>query len=122
MSLGLGLGGGYWFERSPQFDFHLSAREHLGKNISAGLRVGVVLNTSYSATVGVPLDLMLRFHLSRLYIDAFGGPAFLFGATDFLRGKAGIGFGLLAQNFSVGVEAGWLQPSAFLLLRLGFTL
>lgn len=122
MSLGLGLGGGYWFAGSPEFDFHISARERLGEHVSAGLRAGVLFNTASPAVVGAPIDVVVRFHITRLYIDGFGGPTFLFGGNTFLAGRAGIGIGLWAKHFSVGVEVGWLQPSAFMLLRLGFTL
>ena len=125
VGLELGLNGGYWFRKSPQFGVTFGAGEHLGKNVSVNVRAGLLINTYFSGAaseLGVPVDAVLRFHIQRMYIEAVGGPWFLFGPLDFLRAHFAIGFGAYLRSFSFGIEAGWLQNEALLLARFGFHL
>ena len=122
VSIGLDLGGGYWFEDAAQFDFHFKVQFALGKVVSVGFRPGILLNVRPAVEVGVPIDAYFRFHVSRLYFDLLGGLAILFGNPLPLRAHAAAGMGVFfGRNFSLGFEGGWLQSGAQLLLRFSFT-
>jgi hypothetical protein len=122
VSLGVDLGGGYWFEGAPQFDLHFRLQFALGRVVSIGVRPGVLLNVRPAVELGVPVDVYFRFHVSRLYFDVLGGLAILFGNTYPLRAHAAVGMGfVVCPGFSLGLEAGYLQNSAQLLARFAFT-
>ncbi len=121
VTLGLDLGGGYWFENAAQFDFHFKVQFALGKVVSIGFRPGILLNVRPAVEVGVPVDAYLRFHVSRLYFDLMGGLAILFGNPQFLRAHAAVGMGVFfGKGFSIGFEGGYLQNAAQLLARFSF--
>jgi hypothetical protein len=121
VTLGLDLGGGYWFEGAAQFDFHFKVQFALGKVVSFGIRPGILLNVRPGVEVGLPVDVYFRFHVSRLYFDVLGGLAILFGNPQFLRAHAGVGMGVtIAKGFAIGFEGGYLMNSANVLLRLSF--
>ncbi len=122
VSLGVDLGGGYWFEGAAQFDLHFRVQFALGRVVSIGVRPGVLLNVRPEVELGVPVDAYLRFHVSRLYFDLLGGLAILFGNPLPLRAHAAVGMGVfVASGFAIGLEAGWLQNAAQLLVRFSFT-
>ena len=121
VTLGLDLGGGYWFEGAAQFDFHFKVQFALGKVVSFGIRPGILMNVRPGVEIGLPVDVYFRFHVSRLYFDVLGGIAILFGNTQPFRAHAGVGMGVfIAKGFSIGFEGGYLMNSANVLLRLQF--
>ena len=121
VTLGLDIGGGYWFNYAPQFDFHVKVQFALGKVVSVGFRPGILLNVRPAVEVGVPVDAYFRFHVSRLYFDIMGGLAVLFGNPLPLRAHAAAGMGVnIAKGFAIGFEAGWLQDGAQILARFSF--
>jgi hypothetical protein len=122
VSLGLDLGGGYWFiENAAQFDFHFKVQFRLGSVVSVGFRPGILLNVRPTVEVGVPIDAYFRFHVSRLYFDLLGGLAILFGNPAPLRAHAGVGMGVtIYKGLQLGVEGGYLMNGAQLLARFSF--
>lgn len=121
LSLGLDLGGGYWFEGAAQFDFHFKVQVNLGSVVSVGLRPGIMLNIRPGAEVGVPVDGYVRFHVSRLYFDIMGGLAILFGNAQPFRAHAAAGIGVtIYKGLQLGFEGGYLMNGAQLLARLSF--
>ncbi len=121
VTLGLDLGGGYWFEGAAQFDFHFKVQFALGRVVSFGIRPGIMLNVRPGAEIGLPVDVYFRFHVSRLYFDILGGLTILFGNPQPFRAHAGVGMGVKnAKGFAIGFEGGYLMNSANVLLRLSF--
>lgn len=122
VSVGINLGGGYWFLNTAQFDLHLRVEFSLGKVVSLGLRPGLLLNVRPAVEVGLPVDAYIRFKVSRLYFDVLGGIAVLFGNPLPLRAHVAGGMGVfVVRGFSIGLEAGWLQDGAQILARFAFT-
>lgn len=122
VSVGIDLGGGFWFANTGQLDFHVRVDQRLGKYVSIGVRPGVLMNFGGPVQFGVPVDALVRFHIPHVYFDLMGGLAILFGDAAPLRGHAAVGFGVpFAKHWSVGFEAGWLQNGAQLLARFSFT-
>jgi len=118
----LRLGGDYLLDGGPGvFSFQLGLEKPLGRVVTVGGRFGGLLTTS-PTTGGVPIDVFLRFRLSRIYVEGLGGP-WIFFQGDSLRGHAAVGFGMLARNFEFGGEIGYLSPSRTQLgVRLAFRL
>lgn len=114
--------GGVWFApAAPQFQVTLAVHQPLGSVVALGLRSGVALNLwGGPPQVAIPIDVMLRFRIKRIFLEPLGGPWFLLGDTSFLRAHAGMAIGVLFGSFELSVEAGWLQPSALLLARFSF--
>lgn len=122
ISVGIDLGGGYWFYNTAQFDLHLRVEFSLHRVVAIGLRPGLLLNVRPAVEVGVPVDAYVRFKVSRVYFDVLGGLAILFGNPLPLRAHVAGGIGVFViKGFSIGVEAGWLQDGAQILGRLAFT-
>ncbi len=121
VSVGLDLGGGYWFQDTAQFDFHFRVQFPLGKVVAVGFRPGILLNVRPAVEVGLPVDAYFRFHVSRLYFDVLGGLAVLFGNPLPLRAHVAAGMGVtVVSGFKIGFEAGWLQDGAQILARFSF--
>jgi len=116
--LTLGVGADYWLERSGTFELTFKADTALARRLTLGGRFGAMFATR-SNTVGVPLDLQLRFRFSRGYLEGSVGPWLLFNG-DLLRARAAFGFGLFASGLELGMEVGWLDPAAMVGLRLGY--
>jgi hypothetical protein len=87
------------------------------RHFTVGGRGGLILEAP-PASVALPLDLRLRAHLGRWYVDALGGPWFGFRQGNALRLHAGLGFGLVIRDFTFGLELGWLDRSAMAGVRL----
>lgn len=122
VSVGMDLGGGYWFENAAQFDLHFKVQLNLGEVVSLGFRPGILLNVRPAVEVGVPLDAYLRFRVSRVYFDLLGGLGILFGNPLPLRAHVAAGMGVFVyKGLALGVEGGWLQNGAQLLGRISFT-
>jgi hypothetical protein len=116
----LGVGAHYWFERSGLFDLTLSVDGIIVGPLYIGGRVGGMLRVEPTKAI-IPIDLMIGVLLVRglIYIEAVGGPWIAIDHTDVLRGHGGVGFGFIKGLFWIGIEAGYLEPSAILGARLG---
>ncbi|MDX2009177.1 MAG: hypothetical protein SFW67_03250 [Myxococcaceae bacterium] len=118
------VAGGYWFAGTPQFQGRLGINQQLTKfgtssRLVLGLNAGVFWNTA-GTRIGIPVDLTLALHVSRVFFAVVGGPWFHFNDNDVLRAHLGGEFGVtFGRIFSVSIEAGWLQPAPLLLGRLG---
>ncbi|MFN0062790.1 MAG: hypothetical protein ACKVPX_09755 [Myxococcaceae bacterium] len=114
------LGADYWLTQQGIFSFTASLRAPIvPRQFSVGARFGGMFLTP--TTGGIPVDLHLRLDISEFYLDGLVGPWFLF-TTAPVRVHAGGGFGWQRGIIMVGLEAGWLAPSALLGLRVGFRL
>jgi hypothetical protein len=123
-SVSLGLGADYLFDpQDGAFELTLAADTPIARRLSLGGRFGLGFFTGPDR-VGVPLDLRLRARLHRVYVDGLIGPWIVFTDSDALKFHAGVGFGLLARNVSLGVELGYLtRPSTGMLgVRVAFPL
>jgi hypothetical protein len=116
----LRLGGDYLLDGGPGiFSLALGVESFLGRRVSVGGRFGGLLTTSPTSG-GVPLDVMLRLRLNRVYLEGLGGP-WIFFSGDALRAHAAFGFGLLTRDVEFGAEVGFLSPSRTQLgLRVAF--
>jgi hypothetical protein len=122
--LSLGLGADYWVDPEVgAFQLTLAVDRPLARRVTAAARVGLLV-TSGPNDVAVPIDLRLRMwtRRSRLYFEGLVGPWLFFDGDDWLRAHVGLGLGILSKSMSLGVEVGWLDPSAILGIRLGFRL
>jgi hypothetical protein len=117
-SVRLGLGADYWLAQGAEFNLTLAIDTPLARNIHIGGRFGALV-TAGPNNFGVPIDLELRAYLGRIYVEGLVGPWLMFGG-DFLRAHAAFGFGLLAGQFSFGLEIGYLSPAAIGGLKVAF--
>jgi hypothetical protein len=121
-SVGVDLGGGYWFDNAGQVDLHVRVDQRLGRYVSIGIRPGLLLDLGGQVEVGVPIDAVFRFHIPHVYFDVMGGLAVLLGNAAPLRAHLAAGLGVpFARYWAVGIEAGWLQSGAQLLARFSVT-
>lgn len=117
-----GLGASYWLDQeSALFDFTLGLEGRIARPVSAGARFGVALITEGN-DLAIPLDLTLRFHPggAPIYLEGLVGPWIVLGRGDALRVHAAFGFGFERQGFSIGLEAGYLDPSPIIGVKLGY--
>lgn len=120
-SVQLGLGADYWFDPEVgALQVTLAVDRPLAKRTTIGGRFGLLL-TSGPNDVAVPIDLRLRIRGRQLYFDGLVGPWIFFG-DDPLRIHAALGFGILSGGMSLGLEVGWVDPSAIAGIRLAFRL
>lgn len=118
--LELGLGADWLVDpEDGALQLTLAADRALGRNVSVGARVGVLVTTD-PTRVGAPVDVRLRIHGHRLYVEGLLGPWFIFNSGDTLRFHGGIGVGLFAGGLSFGLEAGFLDRTGIVGLRVGF--
>jgi hypothetical protein len=103
------------------FQLTLGGDSRLNPHLSWGGRVGLLVLTG-PGRVGVPIDVRLRGHFGRIYVEGLVGPWVVFNDQDALRFHAGIGFGLATRSFDVGLEVGYLDPTSMVGLRLAFPL
>jgi hypothetical protein len=114
----LGVGGDYIVDpQLGEFQLTLAANRALGRILSVGVRAGALL-TSSPTHVGAPIDFRLRIHGARFYVEGLVGPWFLFGTNDTFRIHGGIGVGLRTGGVTIGLEAGALDTSGIIGLRL----
>ncbi len=115
----LGLGADYLTDDHGIFQLTLSGDTPLARGLTVGGRVGALLESG--PFLGAPLDLFLRIHLGRIYVDGLVGPWFFFAGPDAVRLHGGLGFGLLTRGFNFGLEVGGLSAGGGLIgLRLAF--
>lgn len=121
VSYRLGLGADYWFEQTGIFSLTLGIYQPVMHRFAVGGRFGLGLVTSPS-TVNMPLDMVLRFGLGRMYyLEGVVGPWIFFRGTT-VRAHVGGGFGVDIGKLSIGAELAYLDPNAILGIRLGFPL
>jgi|GraSoi2013_100cm_1033763.scaffolds.fasta_scaffold66602_2 hypothetical protein len=115
----LGIGADYLTDNNGILQLTLSGDTPLARAITVGGRVGALLESG--PFLGAPLDVFLRIHLGRIYVDGLIGPWFFFAGPDAVRLHGGLGFGLLTRGFNFGLEVGGLSASGGLVgLRLAF--
>ncbi len=115
----IGLGADYHLAGQGIFQLTLDVDTPLARHLSVGGRFGAMLSST-PTTFGVPLDLYLRLRIRRIYVQGLVGPWIFFGGPS-VRVHAAFGFGLEAGGgLSVGLEVGWLDPSAIIGLRLAW--
>lgn len=82
------------------------------RNISVGGRIGA-LATINPMIWGLPMDVVLDYHIHHFYFEMLGGAWILFpGAGADIHGHIGGGVGILGRGFAIGPEVGWLGPNA----------
>jgi hypothetical protein len=119
-SLSFGLGADWLLDpETGAFQLTFAADRWIARNTSFGARFGALF-LSDPGRVGVPIDARLRFRVSRLYVEGLVGPWIVFDSDDAFRFHAGVGFGLASRSFQVGLEIGYLDPTATVGLRLAF--
>ena len=118
----LGLGADWLSSpKTGAFQLTLAGESWIGRHLSWGGRVGVLALTDPSR-FGVPIDLRLRGHFGRIYVEGLVGPWLVFHDGDALRFHGAIGFGLESRSVRVGLEVGYLDPTSVVGLRLAFPL
>ena len=121
-SVALGLGADYLLDPEVgEFQLTLAVATPLARHLSVGARFGAML-LSEPSRVGVPIDVKLRVRMDRLYVEGLAGPWIVFDDDDALKLHAGVGFGLLTGGMSLGLEVGYLDPTAMVGVRLAFPL
>jgi hypothetical protein len=118
------VAGGSWFNGSPPLQARLGVHQQLAKigerfRLVLGLDAGLLVHT-VGGRLGIPVDLTLALHVSRVFLAVVGGPWFHVNDGEVLRAHVGGEFGVtFGKVSSVSVEAGWLQPAPLLLGRFG---
>jgi hypothetical protein len=116
----LTLGADYQIDSGPFFHLTGAVDFVFVGPLSIGARFGALLATQAN-TLGIPLDLSLRFRPGRtpLYLELLGGP-WIFLEGDAFRGHGAFGFGYQGRSVSFGLEVGYLEPRPHVGLRLGW--
>jgi hypothetical protein len=121
-SIELGLGADWMV--SPEdgaFQLTLAGDQRINQHLSWGGRVGLLVLTD-PTRLGVPIDVRLRGHFGRIYVEGLVGPWLVFNDSDTLRFHGAVGFGLVTRHVNVGLEVGFLDPTSMVGLRLAFPL
>jgi hypothetical protein len=115
-----GLGADYLTDPSAAaFELVLAADTRVARGLTVGGRIGALLATG-GIGPGVPIDARLRLRLDRLYVDGLVGPWVFFGDGDSVRLHAAIGFGVVRRGVQLGLEVGWVDPSAMVGVRVAW--
>jgi len=116
----LALGGDYQIDTGALFHLTGAVDFVFVGPLAIGTRFGVLLATPPN-TLGIPLDLNLRFKPRRvpIYLELLGGP-WLFFEGDVFRAHAAFGFGYQGRSIYFGLEVGYLEPKPHIGLRLGW--
>lgn len=119
-SLRFGLGADYWFDQGAAFQFNLGVETHLAGPLHLGGRFGVSLLPGLD-TLGIPIDMVLRFELTRrFYLEGLVGPWLVIDSGQLLRAHAAFAFGVKSGALSFGLEVGYATPEPTLGVRLGY--
>ena len=119
-TLQLGLGADWLIDpETGAFQLTFAADRRIARSVSFGGRFGALF-LSDPGRVGVPIDARLRPRVDRLYLEGLMGPWIVFDSDDALRFHAGVGFGLYASGFQLGLELGYLDPTSTVGVRLAF--
>ncbi len=116
-----GLGADYLFDdEAGDFMGFIALDTSLVPRLTLGARFGMVLESDPSR-FGIPLDARLRLRIRRLYLEGLAGGWLFFKGDDNFRFHAAGGAGLtIARAVRMGLEVGYLDPSAMVGLRLAF--
>ncbi len=119
----IGLGADWLTDPSVgALELTLAADRPVARGLAIGGRIGALLATD-GVGPGVPIDLRLRLRGERLYVDGLVGPWVFFDDGDAVRLHAALGFGLLQRGgLSVGLEVGWVNPTATVGIRLAWAI
>ena len=120
-SVNLGLGAD-WIEGGVgELNLTLGADTSLARNLSLGGRAGAAFFED-SHHLGIPMDLLLKLRIQRIYFEGLVGPWMLIDSGDLLRVHGAFGFGLESGSLAFGLEVGRLDRATLLGLRLAFRL
>jgi hypothetical protein len=115
-----GLGADYLLDPEVgAFQLTLAAENPYGRHLRLGVRFGAML-LSDPTRVGVPIDGRLRIRVQRLYLEGLVGPWIVFDDDEPLKLHAGVGFGILSRGVQLGLELGYLDPTAMIGVRVAF--
>jgi hypothetical protein len=116
----LGLGADYLLDPEiGEFQLTLAAESRFGRHVRLGARFGAML-LSDPSRIGVPIDARLRIRVQRLYVEGLVGPWIVFDDDESLKLHAGFGFGVLSRGVQLGLELGYLDPTAMIGVRVAF--
>jgi len=116
----VGLGADYLTDPSAgTLQLTLAADTGLARNLTAGVRIGVLFGTE-GIGPAVPIDARLRFYVKGLYVDGLVGPWIFFGDDQAVRLHAAIGFGIARRGWQLGLEVGYVDPSAAVGVRVAW--
>jgi hypothetical protein len=119
-SVALGLGADYLVDPSQgAFQLTLAADTPLARHLSVGARFGAML-VSGPSRLGVPIDARLRIHMERVYLEGLVGPWIVTKEDPAVRFHGAVGFGVVSRGLQLGLEVGYLDPSAMIGVRLAF--
>lgn len=119
-SVQLGLGADWLLDpEDGAFQLTFAVDQRLARRVTFGARFGALFLTD-PTRIGVPIDARLRFRLNRLYLEGLVGPWIVFDDDDGLRFHGAVGFGVLNRSFQLGMELGYLDPTATIGVRLAF--
>jgi hypothetical protein len=113
--------GADWFTVPQDGGLMLSMASDTGlaQHLTAGGRIGALLGTGSIGPV-VAVDGRLRFEARRLYVDGLVGPWIFFDEGAAVRLHGAIGFGMARRGFEMGLEVGWVDPTASVGVRLAW--
>jgi hypothetical protein len=97
----------------------LAADTPVVRHVTVGARFGAML-VSGPSRLGIPIDARIRLRAQRLYVEGLVGPWFVFNEDRAARFHAGFGFGVASRSAQLGIEVGYLDPTAMIGLRLAF--
>jgi hypothetical protein len=118
--LSLALGADYLTDPSAaSFELLVALDTPVARGVTVGGRIGALVATDQIGP-GVPIDARLRLRVDRLYIDGLVGPWVFFDEGDSIRLHAAIGFGIVRRGLQLGLEVGWVDPSAMLGVRVAW--
>jgi hypothetical protein len=116
----LGLGADYLLDPAAgALELTLAAESRFGRHVRLGARFGAML-LSGPSRIGVPIDARLRIRVQRIYVEGLVGPWIVFDDADALKLHAGIGFGVFSRGVQLGLELGYLDPTAMIGVRVAF--
>jgi len=117
----LGLGADWLLDpEDGAFQLTFAVDQRIARHVTFGGRFGAAFLTD-PTRIGVPIDARLRFRVDRLYLEGLVGPWIIFDDDDALRFHAAIGFGVVSRrSWQIGLELGYLDPTAMVGLRLAF--
>jgi len=116
----LGLGADYLtVPGAGSLQLTLAADTGLARNLTAGARIGVLIATDRIGPA-VPIDARLRFYVRGLYVDGLVGPWIFFGDDKAVRVHGAIGFGITRRGWQLGLEVGYVDPTATVGVRVAW--
>jgi hypothetical protein len=116
-----GLGADYLTDPSAAaLELLLAADTPVARGLTLGGRIGALVATD-GIGPGVPVDARLRLRVDRLYADALVGPWVFFDEGDAIRLHVALGFGIARRGLQLGLEVGWVDPTATVGVRVAWS-